>query len=76
MSIILIDADFIVSRLNALPPHSRLRSGYCDLLREIRRREIEADVTELRQSDALGEMLADALEMALAELAEPDREAG
>ena len=42
MNIVTLDSAFILNRLNALPPHSRLRSGYCDILREIRKRELIA----------------------------------
>lgn len=72
MTVIAIDTDFIVSRLNDLPPHSRLRAGYCDMLRHVKRAQIEADVETLRQSDEIGNMLASALELALSDLAAPE----
>lgn len=46
MTVFHITPEYIVSRLNALPPHSRLRPGYCDLMRAIRRDELLLDQLE------------------------------
>lgn len=67
MNIVTVDAAFVTAKLNSLPPHSRLRSGYCDLMRHIQRKQIEADVARMRESDGDTAMLADALSEALAE---------
>jgi hypothetical protein len=39
-NVITIDSRFLVDRLNSLPPASRKRAGYCDLIREVRRMEL------------------------------------
>jgi len=66
-NVVTINADYIMSRLNTLPPSSRRRAGYVDLLRHIKRAQIEADVARMREADGFTAMLADALEMELAE---------
>lgn len=43
MTVLTLSSDFLIERLNQLPPHSRMRAGYCDMLREIRKRELEEE---------------------------------
>lgn len=51
MTVIALTSDFITDRLNKLPPASRKRAGYCDLLKELRRRELEFEA-ECRKVNA------------------------
>lgn len=58
MNTVTLDSAYIVRRLNELPPHSRLRSGYCDALRFLRRQELEADARLTRALDDLEREIA------------------
>lgn len=60
MNIVTIDEPFIVHQLNVLPPHSRKRAGYCDMLRHIRRQQLE--------QERLGKVLESELEKALSDV--------
>jgi hypothetical protein len=51
----------IVDRLNRLPPHSRLRPGYVDLMRQIKREQLG----EERLHRVLVRALEDELRVAL-----------
>lgn len=42
-TIVTLDRDFILNKLNTLPRHSRLRPGYVDLMRHIRKDELTQD---------------------------------
>lgn len=55
MNIVTLDSARIIARLNSLPPHSRLRPGYVDMMRQIRREELA--------NDHIDKMLCDALEL-------------
>lgn len=44
MSNILALQPIVLARLNALPEYSRKRAGYVDLLKEIRKQEIQQEV--------------------------------
>lgn len=57
MTVVPLTSDFVIDRLNALPPHSRLRAGYCDLLREIRTFELKQDALSRECEEALEEAL-------------------
>lgn len=57
--IVTLDSARIIARLNSLPPNSRLRPGYVDMMRQIRREELA--------NDHMTEMLAKALELAFEE---------
>lgn len=62
MTVVTIDAAFVMAKLNSLPPHSRLRSGYVDILREIRRQEL----LEEAEHNAFADEIERALEQSMA----------
>lgn len=59
MSVITIDSAFLIERLNCLPPHSRKRAGICDLLREIRYRELQDERLHQECESAMETAFAD-----------------
>lgn len=58
-TIVTLDSARIIARLNSLPPNSRLRPGYLDMMRQIRKEELA--------NDHITAMLSEALELAFAE---------
>lgn len=56
MTVIALE-ERIVSRLNSLPPHSRLRPGYIDIMRQIKKEQLS--------QDPMTAMLTEALRLAL-----------
>lgn len=56
MTIVTITPAFIIDKLQTLPPHSRLRAGYVDMMRHLRREQLLQDHMDRMFDDAIALM--------------------